>query len=351
MTSGVVHRAADAAATSPTILEGMGRDIRPAPAAEPQGRGPKSQASRRRARRERRHELAAPVAFAHDGVARRHDLVTAGLTQDDIRVEIEAGRWARLGHHTVGITTPQPTGRARWYWAVWESGPSAVLDGVTALQACGLQRWQEERVHVSVPGRNRARRLAGVVLHRPRQLGAVIRGGVPRTRPEVAVVRAVRWAASDRQAATVLAMTVQQRISTGQAVLAQWTALVQRPRRLDQIVHDVCDGAHSLGELDFADYCRRRRLPTPTRQVLRRGPKGRIYLDVYWVDYGVHVEIDGLQHGQGLAPVDDALRQNSVALSGDVTLRVPVLGLRLTPDLFMDQVEAALHAAGWRRTA
>jgi hypothetical protein len=57
--------------------------------------------------------------------------------------------------------------------------------------------------------------------------------------------------------------------------------------------------------------------------------------------------VDGAQHGLGLAPVADALRQNDVALEGAVTLRVPVLGLRVSPERFLDQVEAALRGRGW----
>ena len=53
------------------------------------------------------------------------------------------------------------------------------------------------------------------------------------------------------------------------------------------------------------------------------------------------VEVDGGHHALALAPVDDALRQNEVTLSDKVVLRIPVLGLRLTPDAFMDQVVRA----------
>ena len=83
----------------------------------------------------------------------------------------------------------------------------------------------------------------------------------------------------------------------------------------------------------------------PTRQVLRTGRRGRIYLDVAWEDLGVHVEIHGAQHAQGLNAVDDAVRQNDLAVNGTVNLRIPVLGLRLTPNVFLDQVALALDRA------
>lgn len=60
-----------------------------------------------------RQATAQSVADLHGGVARRVDLRAAGLTDADIRSEIEAGRWTRLGRHTVGITVSIPTGPAQ----------------------------------------------------------------------------------------------------------------------------------------------------------------------------------------------------------------------------------------------
>lgn len=112
-----------------------------------------------------------------------------------------------------------------------------------------------------------------------------------------------------------------------------------------QLVADVCRGAESLGELDFGTLCRQRGLPEPTRQALRTSRRGRIYLDVAWEELGVHVEIDGAQHSQGLNTIDDALRHNDLAVDGTINLRIPVLGLRLSPDAFLDQVAQALARA------
>jgi hypothetical protein len=38
-------------------------------------------------------------------------------------------------------------------------------------------------------------------------------------------------------------------------------------------------------------------------------------------------------------------------LDGDTVLRLPLLGYRLQRDAFLDQIEAALRAAGWRAAA
>ncbi len=79
-----------------------------------------------------------------------------------------------------------------------------------------------------------------------------------------------------------------------------------------------------------------------------RGPRGRYYLDVYWSDWGLVVEVDGIQHTWAGHQVDDALRQNNVALSGATVIRLPLLGLRVAPDEFFEQIESALASAGLR---
>jgi very-short-patch-repair endonuclease len=152
-------------------------------------------------------------------------------------------------------------------------------------------------------------------------------------------------------------MTVQQGLASAQAISLEMLR-VRRDRRrtfIHGILHDLLDGVRSLGELDVARECRRRGLPEPTRQVLRRAKNGTYFLDVYWKPWKLVVEIDGIQHTWASQVVGDAIRQNSLVLEGDRVLRLPLLGLRVAPDEFFFQVEEALLAAGCqipgRRTA
>ena len=108
------------------------------------------------------------------------------------------------------------------------------------------------------------------------------------------------------------------------------------------MVNDLLDGARALGELDVARELRRRGLPEPARQVLRKDKRGRYYLDLYWPDLKLVVEIDGIHHAWAENIVGDALRQNSLAIAGDTVLRVPLLGLRLAPDEFYAQIGEAI---------
>lgn len=278
-------------------------------------------------------------------------LAKAGLSRTQVRDEVERGVWKIAGWHTLSITGPEPTGRGLWWRALWESTGRSVLDGVTSLQAAGLTGWQEDLIHVSVPIDAKVRPLAGVRQHRVRAMGPLMGGELRRTRPAVAVIRAAQWAATDRQAATLVAMAVQQRLVRPVDVVARWETVRHTGRRdlLTCVIADVCEGAHSMSELDFARLCRQRGLPEPTRQAVRTGPHGRVYLDVFWEELGVHVEIQGVQHQQGDAVVSDALRFNELALSGEMTtLQIPILGLRLHENAFMQQVEQAIAQARGR---
>jgi very-short-patch-repair endonuclease len=76
-----------------------------------------------------------------------------------------------------------------------------------------------------------------------------------------------------------------------------------------------------------------------------------VYLDVHWEDLGVVVEVEGAHHDAPENAVDDALRQNDLTLGQLDVLRIPVIGLRTCPDLFMVQVAALLDAARARSVA
>lgn len=291
--------------------------------------------------------LARARALAADqgGVVSRSQLAAAGITEIHVRRAIESGRWARHGGQTIAVhTAPLDVVASRWR-AVWEVGASiAALDGVSALQAAGLTGFADGRVHVSAKHNHNTTQVSGVVVHKiiRRVPGEVLDAGPPRVRPAVAAIRAAHWAASDRQAALVLLMTAQQRLTSPGLLAAAQRSVRGRTRRafVRAVVRDIACGVESLGELDFAARCRERGLPEPSRQVVRHGGRGRIYLDVRWDCCGLVVEIDGAQHREGLNVMLDNLRQNDLVLTGDRVLRIDVIGLRLEPDRFLDQVAA-----------
>ncbi|MEO3937027.1 hypothetical protein V3N99_09750 [Dermatophilaceae bacterium Soc4.6] len=277
------------------------------------------------------------------------------MTHDHVRHEVEAERWRPLGHQTVALHRGPVDDVARRWRAVWEVGHRiAVLDGVTALQHAGLSGFSSPMLHVSIPHGCRPYRVSGVVTHTVpvRMSDEVVGSGLPRTAPDVAAIRAAHWAASDRQAALILCLTVQQRLTTPERLLAAAESLRirGRARLVATLVADLADGVQSLGELDFARLCRARGLPEPTRQAVVQTATGRAYLDVRWSGIGLVVEIDGPQHREGLAVSEDNLSRNEIVVLGDSLLRIDLVGLRLQTAAFMDQVCRA-HARLSARSA
>jgi len=184
----------------------------------------------------------------------------------------------------------------------------------------------------------------------------VIAGMVPRMRPATAAVHAALWAATDKQAATVVLMGFQQRLFAAAEFADEVEKVKWSPRR--RLLHDLAlaigDGIETIGEREFARLCTERGLPAPDRQVRRRTDSGTWVYDNTWDAYGVTVEVDGSQHRDPAGWIPDALKQNAAALGGHVVLRIPNLALRVDPEPFLDQLEAALRAGGWsgeRRSA
>ncbi|WP_207781922.1 hypothetical protein [Phytoactinopolyspora limicola] len=300
-----------------------------------------------------RYPAVEELAASQSGVVSRRQLYALRLTRWQVKAQLQAGRWRSHGRQTIGVHTGPLDGAAQWWRAVWEVGADAALDGASALQAAGLTGFETSLIQVSVSRGTRYRRLAGVRVYetRRRKPDDVLDGGLPRVRPEIAAVRAALWAVSNRQAALLWLMPIQQRILRPDALNEAFSSVKRHRRRsfLRTVLADLVNGVQSMGELDFARMCRVRGLPEPTRQVVRRGPDGRIYLDVYWDQWGVVVEIEGAQHLDPGMAISDALRQNHLFVHGDGVLRIPVVGLRLEPDAFMNQVAHLL--ARCRRAA
>jgi very-short-patch-repair endonuclease len=268
---------------------------------------------------------------------------------------VRAGRWQLVGDQSVQLHTGGISAEGRRWAAVFQGGPRACLDGVSSLIASGLERFTEDRVRVSVPRGARVRRTTSFDIRQTRRWRAedIVISGIPRTKPPVAAIRGALWARTDKQAALLLTMSVQQGLVRPEDLAHELLRIKKAGRRLllHAVVNDLLDGARSLGELDIGRELRRRGLPPPTRQVLRRDSRGRYYLDLYWSDCGLVVEIDGIHHAWAENVVGDALRQNSLALDGDTVLRLPLLGLRLEPDAFFGQIERGLVDGGWSRAA
>ncbi len=301
----------------------------------------------------RRTHALEDLASRQGDVVSRSQLYGLGYTRAELRAQFRARRWQRVGRQSLALHTgPIATFGLLWA-AVFEAGPRAMLDGASALIAHGLTGFTSTQIRVSVPkgAKIQRRRTPHLDIRETRRFAASdrSRSGVPRTSPATAAVRGALWARSEREASLLVTMTVQQGLCTPEDLATELLRIRRDKRRalLADLIIDLAGGIRSLSELDFVKGCRERGLPVPDRQVLRRAGGNRYYLDFYYDRYGVVVEIDGIQHGWASDAIADATRHNDVALSRDIVLRLPVLGLRVCPDLFYAQVRQALIEAGW----
>lgn len=294
-------------------------------------------------------------AATQGGVLSRPQLYDLGVTRWEVTGQVRRGRWLLIGDQSVQLHIGELSAPGEMWAAVFQGGPRACLDGGSALVAAGVQRYSLSPVRVSVPRGARIRRNRRFNIRQTRRWDAadIVPTGIPRTRASTAAVRAALWARTDREATFVLTVVVQQGLVPPQELGCELLRVRRDKRRLllHAIVNELLDGARALGELDVARELRRRGLPSPRRQVLRKDGRNRYYLDLHWPEFGLVVEIDGIHHTWAENVVGDALRQNAVVLQGETFLRLPLLGLRLRPDDFFAQIERALRDAGWRAAA
>ena len=278
---------------------------------------------------------------------------------------LASGRWQAV-HRGVYVTHSGPVDRRQRRWvAVLAAGGGriALLGGLSALETVGFRhlgglggvKSGAGTVDILVPASLTVRRPPpGVVVHRTSRMEPddVHRmGGPPGTMPARSLVDAAQWAPDDDRARAVIAAGFQQRlvcVTDMEPVLARMPRAYRRAL-IAEAVRDAGAGAHSLPEAEFLKLCRRAGLPVPDLQYRRHDATGRQrYLDAYFAEWGVHVEIDGGLHTDALQWWSDMRRQNALWIPGDRVLRFPAWVVRHRPEEVTAQVRAALTAASWR---
>jgi hypothetical protein len=250
------------------------------------------------------------LLFRQDGIISRRQALRF-VSASALRHRLGSGAWQQVHHaiYIAGAAHSLPDAQRRVVASLSAgAGRPAPVAGVSALQSLGLRGFGSPGVHVLIPNRWRD--------HNPPPFAIVHRTTAIRSdelhrtttppciRAARSVVDAARWAGSDRQAAALVAGSFQQRL-VALPELVEAVARQPRARRRSLVLDvagDAADGAHSLPEIEFLRLCRRAGIPTPKCQVRRIDATGRRrYLDAYFEEYGVHVEIDGEQHHEAWA--------------------------------------------------
>ncbi len=218
-----------------------------------------------------------------------------------LRHLVASGRWQRP-HLGVYVAHNGPISAAQQH-RVAVLACRAYVAGVSALNLLGLRGFDSPRLHLLIPAHRRDLDPPPFVrLHRTSALPHLERAevnGLPCTVPARAVVDAAQWATTDERAATIVAASFQQRLVSAIDVRITLERMPRARRRglVGAMLADLAGGVGSLPEAQFLQFCRKAGFPLPKLQVSRRDSRGRKrYLDAYFEEYGVHVEIDGGQH-------------------------------------------------------
>lgn len=312
-----------------------------------------------------------PTIPAHDAdeldwlTFEQQDVLTAAQAADligrgKVRGRLAAKQWRRVCRGVlVTHNGPLTYGQSLWV-AVLAAGPNAVLAGLPAAREGGLRFGGSGPIHVLVAA-NRGyadlrRRLPidlpGVAVHRTSLLpdGHIQLGRPTRTTLARSLLDAAQWAQTDDTARAMVAAAFQQRLITLAEIVAVAERMPRAKRRslVLETARDADGGAHALSELDLVRLCRRFRLPRPNLQEQRRDSAGRNrYIDAYWRQWRLQVEVDGAHHLDVRQWEADMRRQNEVWVGGDRILRFSAWTVRHRPAEVAAQIRAALIAAGW----
>jgi hypothetical protein len=282
----------------------------------------------------------------------RAQLASYGVDHRAVARQGDAGRWALIGPLLVVLHRGPLDAIARRWAAVLNAGPSAGLCSWSALCQWGLRGWERDETHVVVPRGERPWPLSWVRIHESRRhcISDLV---VPSARPPAhdvhrAAIDAAAWAPSSRTAAGLLAATVQQGLTSVDALSAALdTAGHVRHRKIIRAtLLDIAGGADALSEIDLASLCLNFGLPLPTRQAMRTDIRGRRrYRDAEWVRWDgrlVVCEVDGQGHLEARRWYDDLMRDAELATqeADAIRIRLPAAALRTEPR----RVEAVLRS-------
>ncbi|WP_045741390.1 endonuclease domain-containing protein [Actinoplanes rectilineatus] len=303
-------------------------------------------------------ELAAVMSRELHDLLHRQDHVLSRdqalrhFTAPMIERRLAVGRW-QSPHRAVYVTHAGPVLRRAHLWIAvlgTLAGRQAWLGGLTSLELSGFRGFDDTQIHVLLPDRGFAPRRVptGVVAHRtivPAGFDPQPDGRPPSTAPARSLVDAAQWQPSSRRAWAIVSAGLQQRLTHIDAIRSVLSALprARHHAAMTEALDCAAGGAQSLPEADFLRLCRRAGLPTPVLQQTRRDATGRRrYLDAYFPEHRLHIEVDGSHHMDVQQWWADMRRQNALWLPGDRVLRFPAWAIRHHPEDVISQLKAAL---------
>ena len=276
---------------------------------------------------------------------------------------VRAERWQTLYRGVYAAYTGPPSRESALWAAVRRCGPDAVLSHFTAAELDGLADGQRDVVHVTIPAHLRVRLsrrdvcsgLPRIVVHRSARL-ALARHPArtpPRTRIEETVLDLTELAPTFDGAFGWLSAACGRRLVTPDQLRDAVARRAKMRWRADVMaaVEEISDGVHSNLERGYLHSVERpHRLPTAQRQArLKRGTRSA-YLDNFYAEFGVAVELDGLASHPAEARWLDMRRDTFFAGSGIITLRYSWADITTRPCQVAREIGLVLRQRGWTGT-
>jgi len=289
-------------------------------------------------------------------VVSRQQALQSGMPARAIDAQLKSGRWRAL-YRASYITHNGPIPRNAQLWAaVLYTGRGALLSHETAAEVIGLTDRQWPGIQISIPPERRVTPVEGVVIHSSSYNGSIWRpppGVPPHTSEEDTVLDLVHAAANlddvlgwvTRALAKPLTSEPHLRRAMAERKQLRWR------RELDEIITAAAGGAHSVLEYRHdRDVQRAHGLPPARKQVPFRKPDGtRGYLDRYYPEYRLIIELDGRQYHPDRRRTQDQVRDNANAVTG-ATLRYGWDDVtRKACETALQEAEA-LRSRGWTGT-
>ena len=290
----------------------------------------------------------APLAQVQAGLLSHRQLRELGVTRGEVRNHVRVGRWAVRSGEVLSTTTGPLSPEQRLWLGVLHAGPSAMVGALSAATARGLRRWERDDITILVGNTHSFEPLPGYRFFRTRRPYGVLlgAGALPTCRLEPAVLMFAAHEPHVRTALGCVAASVQQRLTTADALVA-WVdrlAPLRRSRDLRALLTEVGDGAHSMAEVDLRRACRTFGVVPPRSQRSRRDNRGvRRYTDAEWLlpDGRVLVlEVDGGFHDDPTQSTSDRRRNRRLAHARRVVVQCSAWELRHEPAEVMHDLVA-----------
>jgi hypothetical protein len=295
------------------------------------------------------------------GILTRAQLWRAGVTEGQVRADLEARRWRALNEvvictHNGPLTTPQ----AQWATVLSAAAPAA-LAGLTAMQGWGVSGFAADPIHVLVARGARVTAVPGIpiTVHESRRFSVddICTEQSPNaTSLERSVVDAAVWSRDALTASRIIVAPIQQRkTSAGQLrETLENAGHVKYRRVLLALLSDLYGGAEALSEVSFLRWCRRHGFPRPVLQVRLDNAGRRRYVDA--VFRGLHgrrvlVEVDGGVHLTLATRWQDTSKDNDAVIAGELTLRFPSVAIHSDDPAAVRQLREALGLVSVRRAS